>query len=62
VELNEKTKHPIVSIEDVWRIEEEWWRAAPIVRTYFEVILDTGRRLTLYRDHASGAWYTQRHG
>jgi hypothetical protein len=52
---------PVTSVEDVWRVEEEWWRDAPIVRTYFEVLLDTGRRITLFFDHASSSWYEQRH-
>jgi hypothetical protein len=52
----------IMSIEDIWRVEEEWWRDSPIVRTYFEVLLDTGRRMTLFFDHGSSSWYSQRHG
>ncbi|MDA0798640.1 MAG: hypothetical protein O2884_08215 [Chloroflexi bacterium] len=51
----------VTSVEDIWRVEEEWWRDAPIVRTYFEVLLDTGRRMTLFFDHASTSWYWQRH-
>ena len=54
--------HTIASIEDLWRVEEEWWRDSPIVRTYFEVILDSGRRMTLFHDQVNGGWYTQRHG
>ena len=51
----------ITSIEDVWRVEEEWWRDAPIVRTYFEVLLDTGHRMTLFFDHVSPGWFWQRY-
>lgn len=52
----------VTSVEDIWRVEEEWWRDVPIVRTYFEVLLDTGRRMALFFDHASASWYWQRHG
>ncbi len=52
----------IASIEDVWRVEEEWWRDAPVVRTYFEVLLDTGRRMAIFFDHGKSSWYSQRHG
>ena len=55
-------RQAVISVEDVWRIEEEWWREAPVVRTYFEVLLEGGGRLTLFCDHGSGAWYRQRHG
>ena len=54
-------RREITSTEDVWRVEEEWWRDASIVRTYFEVLIDTGRRMTLFFDHASSSWYWQRH-
>ena len=52
---------PVASVQDVWRIEEEWWRAAPIARTYFEVLLEGGRQLTLFRDRETGRWFRQRH-
>jgi hypothetical protein len=51
----------VAATEDVWRVEEEWWRDAPIIRTYFEVLLETGRRMTLFFDHASSSWFWQRH-
>jgi hypothetical protein len=54
-------RREVASIEDAWRVEEEWWRDAPIVRTYFEVLIDTGRRMTLFFDHSSSSWYWQRH-
>ncbi len=56
-----QTSSAVTSVEDIWRVEEEWWRDAPIARTYFEVLLDTGRRMTLFFDHASTSWYWQRH-
>ncbi len=46
-------------IEDVWRITEAWWRAGAQSRTYYRVILDGGRPLTLFRDDATGAWFEQ---
>ncbi len=47
------------SIEEQWRLAEAWWREAPQRRTYYRVILDHGRPLTLYRDDVTGAWYEQ---
>ena len=57
-----KTRHEVISIEDLWRVDEEWWRDAGVVRTYFEVLLDNGRRLTLFLDHGASSWFWQRHG
>ena len=50
----------IGSIEDVWRIKDEWWRKTPIARTYFEVLLEDGRRMTIFQDRVTSAWYEQR--
>ena len=62
VEMRDGVRHGVVSVEDIWRVEEEWWRDSPIARTYFEVILDSGRRMTLFVDQAGKRWYSQRHG
>lgn len=53
---------PVDSVEDVWRIDDEWWREVPVARTYFEVLLEGGRRLTLFLDRETGRWFRQRHG
>ena len=52
----------VASVEDRWRVEDEWWRGQPIVRTYLEVLLDDGRHLTLFRDEAAGRWFEQAYG
>ena len=55
--------HAVVQVEEAWRIAEEWWRPSPsgegLARTYYRVILDDGRALTLYRDDEDGQWYEQ---
>jgi hypothetical protein len=53
------TEAHVDHIEEMWRIAEAWWREAPQARTYFRVILETGRPLTLYRDDLTGDWYEQ---
>jgi len=49
----------VTSIEEQWRLAEAWWREAPQKRTYYRVVLEGGRPLTLYRDDVTGAWYEQ---
>jgi len=51
----------IKSIEDRWRIDDEWWRSEPVSRLYYAVILSSGQRLTLYHDLISGLWYKQKY-
>jgi hypothetical protein len=52
----------VASVEDCWRVEDEWWREMGVSRTYFEVLLEDGRRLTLFFDRAGRSWYRQRYG
>ncbi len=49
----------IASIEDRWRIDDEWWRREPVSRRYYTVRLASGQRLVLYKDLAGGGWYRQ---
>ena len=58
---------PVAQVDDVWRIDDEWWREVSVARTYFEVLLEGGRRLTLFFDRATGdretgRWHRQHHG
>ena len=53
---------PVVQVEEVWRIAEEWWRTDPLHRTYVRVLLDAGRVLTLFHDDTqppAEGWYEQ---
>jgi hypothetical protein len=48
----------VTSILDVWRIDDEWWRKE-ISRLYYQVVLVSGRVLTLFRDLLNGQWFMQ---
>ncbi len=50
----------VVSIDNTWKIDEEWWREKPIVRMYYQVTTEDGRRITLFQDLTTGDWYQQR--
>jgi hypothetical protein len=47
------------SVEDRWRIDDEWWRSDPVSRLYYTVRLASGQRLVIYQDLVSGNWYRQ---
>lgn len=54
----------VVQIEEVWRIDEEWWKKISLSRTYYRVIVDGGNPLTLFRDNLATPeriWYEQRY-
>ena len=56
-----RTARHVEAIEDVWRVAEAWWREAPQARTYFRVILEGGRPLTLFHDDEQQAWFEQQY-
>ncbi len=46
----------VLSIRERWRIDDEWWRR-PLSREYFEVVLQDGRVVELYRDLEQDTWH-----
>jgi hypothetical protein len=54
-----KGNRKVTSIEDRWRIDDEWWRQEPISRMYYSVVLDNGQNLTIYKDLINNHWYKQ---
>ena len=52
-------RQAVKSIEDHWRIDDEWWRSEPISRLYYAVMLASGQRLVVYKDMFKREWYRQ---
>jgi hypothetical protein len=50
---------PVRRVQDRWLVEEGWWRPEPVRRMYFQVELEDGQVLVLYRDLRSGEWFRQ---
>ena len=44
----------------VWRGVDRWWTEEPVDRRYFEVVLESGRNVCVYRDGERQCWFTQR--
>jgi hypothetical protein len=42
-----------------WRIDQLWWRAEPVRRTYHRLELRDGPPLTVYYDEVAQAWFRQ---
>jgi hypothetical protein len=47
-------------VQDVWRIDDEWWRD-PISRRYLALLLADGALRTLFQDLTDDRWYEQRY-
>jgi len=45
-------------IEDVWRIDDEWWREE-VSRLYYRLLLEAGRPLVVFHDLIRGHWCEQ---
>lgn len=46
-----------VTVEDRWRVDEEWWREEPVSRGYYRLVLEEGRTIAVYCDVLSASWY-----
>jgi hypothetical protein len=40
-------------------VADRWWTEEPVRRNYYEVVLETGRNVVVFRDEASGTWFRQ---
>ena len=52
----------VADVREHYRVDDRWWTSKPIARDYFDLLLEDGRPLTIFRDRADGRWYAQRYG
>jgi len=50
----------VALVREEWRVVDRWWTDEPVVRRYFELVLESGENTVVFHDGASGGWYTQR--
>ncbi len=50
----------VAVVREEWRVVDRWWTEAPVVRRYFELVLESGETTVVFHDGAGGGWYTQR--
>jgi hypothetical protein len=48
----------VVQVQDVWRVDDEWWREE-VSRLYYRLLLEDGRALTVYQDVVIRVWARQ---
>jgi hypothetical protein len=53
-----RSRQRIQEIQDIWRIDDEWWRE-PVCRRYYRVLLGNGHLCTVYEDQMVDRWYMQ---
>lgn len=57
--LKGKRRQAVAFIDDAWRLDDEWWRAAPLARCYFAIALASGQQLIIFKDLQNSRWYSQ---
>jgi hypothetical protein len=50
----------VEAIQDVWRVDDEWWRTT-VSRRYFMLRLESGLLRVVFQDLTTGAWHVQRY-
>ena len=50
----------VALVREEWRVVDRWWTDDPVDRRYFEVVLESGRNVCVYRDGERRCWFTQR--
>ena len=53
-------ERPVEAVREEWVVEDRWWTGRPLRRRYFELVLDDGVNVVVFRDLASGRWFAQR--
>ena len=50
----------VEAVSEEWVVEDRWWTEEPLRRRYFELVLEGGRDVVVFRDLTEGGWYSQR--
>ena len=53
-------RQEVALLREEWRVVDRWWTEEPVVRRYFELVLETGENTVVFHDGTAGRWYTQR--
>ena len=56
----EVNRRAVMVVREEWRVVDRWWTEDPVSRRYFDVVLETGEHMVVFRDLERGGWFTQR--
>jgi len=52
-------RQPVAVVREEWRVVDRWWTEAPVNRRYFDVVLEGGQNIVVFRNEERGGWFTQ---
>lgn len=50
----------VAVVREEWRVVDRWWTDEPVDRRYFDLVLESGQNVCVYRDEEAGCWFSQR--
>ena len=50
----------VALVREEWRVVDRWWTEEPVDRRYFEVVLESGENVCVFRDAQASCWFSQR--
>ena len=53
-------RQPVALLREEWRVVDRWWTEEPVNRRYFDLVLDGGENVVVFRDEERETWFTQR--
>jgi hypothetical protein len=53
-------RQPVAVVREEWRVVDRWWTEEPVSRRYFDVVLEAGEHVVVFRDEDKSCWFTQR--
>jgi hypothetical protein len=52
-------REQVTLVREEWRVVDRWWTDEPVDRHYYDVVLEGGRNVCVYRDAEAQCWFTQ---
>jgi hypothetical protein len=58
-------RQEVAVVREEWRVLDRWWTEQPVNRRYFEVVLESGQNVVVFRDQELHSrrlrgWFSQR--
>jgi hypothetical protein len=53
-------RQTVAVVREEWRVVDRWWTEDPIDRRYFDVVLESGQLVVVFRDGERGLWFSQK--
>jgi hypothetical protein len=53
-------RQSVAVVREEWRVVDRWWTEEPVSRRYFDLVLESGENVVVFRDEEGGDWFSQR--